>query len=607
MFILKFQQNLLLASLLAIITHAEMSLVQVVMVSRHGIRSPYPPTNGTVNDFTSYSPLIFPDAADWGMTEEAFANQYLTPHGRGVMTQMGAYYRQQWGADGLDEVTCETMTCYADFADGATRDNDTAYFWLQGFALCPDLEIQLVNETTNPDMQPVLSDHYQITIPPGDTDDNPAMQCLPGTEEQVSGVYGGDVDALTEMYTDAIQTVVDILQMTGNTTNPYSASICANVNPAYDPSVTPECTLFDTGYTWTGTYFTGMFYSPVFFASYFAEAWMFQYLNNLQTWAFGQLQLSQLVDLYALHTEEMWLGTNYWNSLAYSSQQLSYIVGSLEQMVTGKPVAGIPQDVDQQLVLLFSHDTNVLMLRRLLDLNWVPAGFGDNVATTGGALSFELWQNSSDAAHYVKLKYVAATPDQQRNSDTLTDPSNPPSVATLVLPSCGDDYCPWNTFKSIAINAVNVRCIEQPLQGTIQAMLDSENGGGGGSSGSGNDDEGLGQKGWTLVFTTAAVTLAIALLMWLVYVHFMSNGYNNSSSKGGAYGYLNDDKDLSNSHNRQTYTQVQEAGGDGDDSAHYSGAASYVPPAAVATSSRNNNNPMQDKGQGQGQQHVDNI
>jgi hypothetical protein len=34
---------------------------------------------------------------------------------------------------------------------------------------------------------------------------------------------------------------------------------------------------------------------------------------------------------------------SYRNSLAYSSQQLAYIVATMEQLITGKPVAGVEQ------------------------------------------------------------------------------------------------------------------------------------------------------------------------------------------------------------------------------------------------------------------------
>jgi hypothetical protein len=106
-------------------------------------------------------------------------------------------------------------------------------------------------------------------------------------------------------------------------------------------------------------------------------------------------------------------------------------MGTMEQMVTGKHVKGMSslQPTDTQLLLLVSHDTNILYLQRLLDLNWIPMGFSNRIATTGGSLSFELWQDDA-GEYYVKLHYDAARPDQQRHAEVLTL-ENPPAVSDV--------------------------------------------------------------------------------------------------------------------------------------------------------------------------------
>jgi hypothetical protein len=91
----------------------------------------------------------------------------------------------------------------------------------------------------------------------------------------------------------------------------YDAKICQNVNPEFN-GAEKDCTLFDTGYTYTGVYYEGMFLSPLYYAQYFAESWMLQYVSNITEWAFGKLRLSTLNDLYAMHIENLWFGTNYW-------------------------------------------------------------------------------------------------------------------------------------------------------------------------------------------------------------------------------------------------------------------------------------------------------
>jgi hypothetical protein len=91
----------------------------------------------------------------------------------------------------------------------------------------------------------------------------------------------------------------------------YDATICSNVNKEYTGSDT-DCTLFDTGYEYTGLYFEGMFTSPMYYAGYFGEAFMLQYVSNITQWAFGLLTKTQLNDLYTMHIETLWFGTNHW-------------------------------------------------------------------------------------------------------------------------------------------------------------------------------------------------------------------------------------------------------------------------------------------------------
>lgn len=141
---------------------SDMELVQVVYVSRHGIRSPYPPDYATVTDFTAYTQKIFPSNYSWGMDMFAFENQHLTPHGKTILPLMGAYYSEKFTDGSLDvATTCANIMC---FSDDSSRDIDTSSLWLQGFG-CPDVTVSVVNATSYPEMQPVLSDHFDVGCP----------------------------------------------------------------------------------------------------------------------------------------------------------------------------------------------------------------------------------------------------------------------------------------------------------------------------------------------------------------------------------------------------------------------------------------------------------
>ncbi len=51
-----------------------------------------------------------------------------------------------------------------------------------------------------------------------------------------------------------------------------------------------------------------------------------------------------------------------------------------------------------------SHDTNILYLGNLLDLNWIPYGHTTGTASTGASLQFELWKLQEDGSFYVKVR-----------------------------------------------------------------------------------------------------------------------------------------------------------------------------------------------------------
>lgn len=262
-------------------------LIQSLIVSRHGVRSPYPPNYGTVSDFTAYTDLIFPDNTSWGMTYEDFESQHLTPHGEKIAPYMGKYSGERFIQQGLDISDCANIVC---FADDNSRDIMTAQLWLSGLG-CSEVEVSVVNSTSFSEMQPVVQDEFDVG-------------CPNATENQVNGLYGGDPDTLTNIYYNPINLVMDVIEM------PLDAEICSLTNDEFVP--TDGCTLFDTGYLWTGAVYDGTFKSPTYYAKYFAEHWMLQYLSNVTDWAFGKLTLAQLNDLYAMQVKTLWFGTNYW-------------------------------------------------------------------------------------------------------------------------------------------------------------------------------------------------------------------------------------------------------------------------------------------------------
>ena len=220
------------------------TLKQVTYFSRHGVRTPYPPSYGTATDWRNYTNLAPPGAAAYnGMSQEAFETQQLTPHGAALIPLVGSYFRAKWanaslfaGAGGCDAVVA--------FADDSTRDVQTAAAFLDGFGCGGATPVHVANASL-PAMAPVCSDHYDTG-------------CALATEEQVAGLYGGSVSALTSAYSHLITRVQQVLQM------PADAGVCRAAGAA--PATWQNCTLYDLPYVWTGMYWQGMFVSPLYYA-----------------------------------------------------------------------------------------------------------------------------------------------------------------------------------------------------------------------------------------------------------------------------------------------------------------------------------------------------
>ena len=431
-----------------------LTLVQTLIVSRHSIRTPMAAPFSDVGDISAYSTRKWPSAADWGMTQKEVDNQYLTPRGIEVARLTGEFYRETFNSGAstpspISSVNCDQVTVFSD--GGAYRDFQTAQAWLQGFG-CPapeETNIIQINQSSLPTMQPVVATAFQID------------GCSSASEEQVNGTYGGNVAALTARFAASIQKVQDVLQM------PTNASICTQVNRTFEPSASHPCTLFELGYAWNGVLWDGMFYSPLVYAQYFAEAWMLQYLSNVTQWAWGALSSNELVELYKMHIQSLWFGTNEWTSRAYGSQLLAYVLASLNAAATGRHVVGLEHEPSQKLVAFFSHDANILYLQRLLGMSWLTTGWPFDVATTASSLRFELLRGTTGKL-FVRVAYVSASPDQQRSATSFVHSSanssgsssaTPLSVAYVVLPQCGSLLCPLDEFQDAVLAAVDTDCM----------------------------------------------------------------------------------------------------------------------------------------------------
>ena len=167
-----------------------------------------------------------------------------------------------------------------------------------------------------------------------------------------------------------------------------------------------------------------------YYAQYFAESWMFEYLSGLDDFANNKLTPEELVRLYGLHVAVMGFASNYFNSRALGSALLAYVAVSAREIVRGH---------DANIRALFAHDTNILYLRHLLDLDWIATGWPMHAAPTGGALVFEV------RGQFVRTVFRAQSPASQHSGEGTV------SEAILVIPACGVELCPVEDFVRVLV------------------------------------------------------------------------------------------------------------------------------------------------------------
>jgi len=142
-----------------------------------------------------------------------------------------------------------------------------------------------------------------------------------------------------------------------------------------------------------------------------------------------------------------------------ASNLLVHISDAIEQAVTQKPNPGAPSKPSDKVLFLIGHDTNLTNVAGLLNLTWIADGRRDDTPP-GGALIFELWQDSETHEFSVRTYFTVQTLEQMRLSATLTM-DNPPERVPVIIPNCSreDSSCTWSAFSQTIKRAIDSRYV----------------------------------------------------------------------------------------------------------------------------------------------------
>lgn len=390
----------------------------VVIVSRHGVRSP----TGKNDQLNQYSTQPWPV---WSVPPG-----YLTPHGAKLMTLFGSYDRALYAQQGLIASDgCGDAAHVSILADSDQRTRETGRALAAGMFPDCQIDVQALPEGTH---DPIFH-----TLSAGVGHPNAALATA-----AVSGRIGGNPGGATEAYRPALEAMQQVLL------NCKPGSTCPQSGPS------PNTFLLDVPASLAqgqGDHLVEL-RGPLTTSSTLAENFLLEYTEGMEQSqvGWGRVDAVTLRHLMQLHTgaSDVTQRTRY-IARVQSSNMLSHILNTMEQAVQHRPVSGAFGKPGDRAVFLVGHDTNIASIAGALDLSWLADGRRDDTPP-GGALVFELWKERSGPGYSVRMYFMCQTLDQMRNATPLTL-STPPERVALFVPGCSsaNTACSWNAFQQI--------------------------------------------------------------------------------------------------------------------------------------------------------------
>ena len=402
-------------------------LQKLVVVSRHGVRTPIPPNV---------------ELANWAADPWPAWNQppgSLTPRGAQLATLMGRYYRLFASEAGATTATgCPPVYVYA---DNMERTKATAEALIEGFA--PNCGYTFRSRTdvkVDPLFHPLQAGACRI---------DPLL-----AQTRILERAGGDLNRLTRDMKPQFDTLQSVLMC-------CKPTLCSALGRG------DRCTLSDLPTVLSplpeGAGIAMMGALPI--ASTTSEVLLLEYADNLPLAevGWGRATPAQMRETWRLHTQHYDL-----------TQRTPYLARKMGSALLSKVAAAVtsarslgfgasdPAVRDAKLVAYVGHDTNLWNLAGMMDVSWLQTGYQRNQTPPASALMFEV-RETSDKKLRVYTSFVSQSLEQMRNATPLVGDAIPPRTP-LRLPGCSTSAagfpCTIEEFAIAIRNVLDRDCLE---------------------------------------------------------------------------------------------------------------------------------------------------
>ncbi|MDL4913516.1 MAG: histidine-type phosphatase [Enterobacterales bacterium endosymbiont of Blomia tropicalis] len=391
--------------------HAEgrYQLEKVVELSRHGIR---PPTAGNRKEIEA--------ATQRTWTKWRTPDGELTEHGYSAVMNKGRWQGEHYRQLGLLSAGCPSPADIAVRASPMQRTIATAKALVNGAFPGCSIPVHHVKDDIDPLFQ---------------ADKLEATQTDPIKELAAKRAKAGNLPALQQR----LQPTIQLLKR----------AVCASVK---------DCPFFDRPWQFKQTRSGHTYVQGLSAMASMVETLRLGYSENLP---FDQLAWGHITSAAQITTLLPLLTANYdlSNDIFYLAQRRGSVLLNAILQGINPGADALPKT---RWLLFVAHDTNIAMVRTLIDFHWHLPGYSSGNIPPGSSLVFERWRDSQSGERFIRIYFQAQSLDALRQLQPI-DAAHPLLREEWYQPGCKltpvGTLCPYQSSIEQLRNRLDPKAI----------------------------------------------------------------------------------------------------------------------------------------------------